>query len=77
MLPIREDAEIQVAEPFRPYERLVKIKLLKKTVEVPEKPGKKFALAVLSVFESGDHPLRQVLLESGLPILPGRGQAPR
>src|SRR5438445_1525615 len=40
-------------------------------------PGKKFALALLSVFEPGDHPLRQVLLESGLPILPGRGQAPR
>src|SRR5438309_10551531 len=37
MLPIKEDAEIQVAEPFRPYERLVKIKLLKKTVEVPER----------------------------------------
>src|SRR5438067_1330978 len=37
MLPIKEDTDIQVAEPFRPYERLVKIKLLKKTVEVPEK----------------------------------------
>ena len=37
MIPTREDAELQVTDPFRPYERLVKIKLLKKTVEVPEK----------------------------------------
>ena len=37
MLPIKEDTDVQVTEPFRPYERLVKIKLLKKTVEVPEK----------------------------------------
>jgi hypothetical protein len=37
MLPIKEDSEVQVADPFRPYERLVKIKLMKKTVEVPEK----------------------------------------
>ena len=37
MIPIKEDAELQATEPFRPYERLVKIKLLKKTVEVPEK----------------------------------------
>ncbi len=37
MIPTREDTEIQVTDPFRPYERLVKIKLLKKTVEVPEK----------------------------------------
>src|SRR5438309_6389045 len=39
--------------------------------------GGKFASALLSVFESGDDPLRQILLESGLPILPSDGQAPR
>jgi hypothetical protein len=38
MLPLKEDTETtQATEPFRPYERLVKIKLLKKTVEVPER----------------------------------------
>src|SRR5579872_6726076 len=38
MLPIKEDAEITpVTDPFRPYERLVKIKVLNKTVEVPER----------------------------------------
>jgi hypothetical protein len=35
--PAKEVAETPVSEPFRPYERLVKIKLLGKTVEVPEK----------------------------------------
>jgi hypothetical protein len=37
MIPSREAAEVPSSEPFRPYERLVKIKLLGKTVEVPEK----------------------------------------
>jgi hypothetical protein len=37
MLPIKEDSAVQVTDPFRPYERLVKIKLMKKTVQVPEK----------------------------------------
>ena len=38
MLPLKEDAvTTPVSDPFRPYERLVKIRLLKKTVEVPEK----------------------------------------
>jgi hypothetical protein len=38
MLPLKEDTEVtQISEPFRPYERLVKIKLLNKTVEVPER----------------------------------------
>ena len=32
-----EDLSSQMAEPFRPYEHLVKIKVLGKTVEVPEK----------------------------------------
>src|SRR5205085_327872 len=33
--------------------------------------GAKFAAAVFSVHQSGDHTLRPFLLESGLPILPG------
>ena len=35
--PAPEGTATSVSEPFRPYERLVKIKLLGKTVEVPEK----------------------------------------
>src|SRR5579863_2906819 len=35
--PAPEGTTLSVAEPFRPYERLVKIKLLCKSVEVPEK----------------------------------------
>src|SRR5260370_21442683 len=37
MLPIKEDTDVQVTESFPPYDRLVKITLLRKTVEVPEK----------------------------------------
>ena len=35
--PTPEGVETPVSEPFRPYERLVKIKLMGKTVEVPDK----------------------------------------
>ncbi len=36
-MPAREDVSTQMPEPFRPYEHLVKIKVLGKTVEVPER----------------------------------------
>jgi NADH dehydrogenase/NADH:ubiquinone oxidoreductase subunit G len=37
MLTQREDAKTPMSGPFRPYEYLVKIKVLGKTVEVPDK----------------------------------------
>ncbi len=65
MIPIKEDTEVQVADPFRPYERLRGSKI-EADEEDRRGPGEELALALFSVFESGDDPLRQVLLESGI-----------
>ena len=56
-----------MSEPFRPYEKLVEI-----TISGQEIPGAgaQFAAALLPVHQPGDHSVRPILLESGVPILP-------
>ncbi len=61
-------------EPFRPYEHLVKIKVLGKTVEVPERNS---VLRCFQFLSPGNHSVRAFLLESGLPVLPHPRQAAR
>ena len=59
---------------FRPYERLVEIKVLGK--DFPG-PGKEHDSSLLPVHQPGNHPVRAFLLESGLPILPRRRKTHR
>ena len=52
---------------FRPYERLVEIKILGQTFQVPEKNT---VLRCFAVPKPRNHPLRTLLLESRVPVLP-------
>ena len=53
--------------PFRPYEQLVRIKVLGKTVQVPDRNS---VLRCFQFLSPGNDPLRAFLLEPGLPVLP-------
>ncbi len=55
-----------MSEPFRPYEKLVEISIFGKKFQVPERNS----LLRCFQFIPGNHSLRAILLESGLPILP-------